>query len=118
VTTNRTHWPIDGGAVAFEPGMFAGHKTALVYINVGLGERPANYSWPTAMVYLEGPSDKPYPGTVCLPQLTLREELRSKVKSGDLATIQVVEAAKHGAGLFAVSGHQTQASQVIKTLRQ
>ncbi|KAL2149089.1 hypothetical protein VTH82DRAFT_1775 [Thermothelomyces myriococcoides] len=100
VTRNRTHWPIDGGAVAFQPGWFTGHDTALIYINLGLGEQPLNYSWPITKLFIDGPSDSPYPGTVCLPKLELPAEVRSRVRSGDLATIQVVEAAKHGAGMF------------------
>ena len=103
VTTNRTHWPLDGGAVAFQPGWFTGHESSLMYINIGLGEQPDNYSWPITTFYLEGPTNNPYPGTVCLPMLTLPEVVRSRVKSGDLATIQIVQAAKHGAGLFSVS---------------
>lgn len=103
VTRNRTHWPIDGGAVAFQPGWFTGHDTALIYINLGLGEQPLNYSWPITKLFIDGPSDSPYPGTVCLPKLELPAEVRSRVRSGDLATIQVVEAAKHGAGMFSVS---------------
>ncbi|KAK4151232.1 hypothetical protein C8A00DRAFT_17350 [Chaetomidium leptoderma] len=101
-STNRTHWPINGGAVAFQPGWFTGHENALIYVNIGLGEHPDNYSWPITRLYLEGPTDNPYPGTVCLSSLPLPEAVRSRVTSGDLATIQVVEAAKHGAGLFTV----------------
>ncbi|KAH6617634.1 hypothetical protein F5144DRAFT_596597 [Chaetomium tenue] len=100
VTTNRTHWPIGGGAVAFQPGWFTGHASALIYINIGLGEQPENYSQPIVKFHLQGPTDNPYPGSVCLPQLTLPDDVRKQVKSGDLATIQVIEAAKHGAGLF------------------
>ncbi|KAK4120137.1 hypothetical protein N657DRAFT_649489 [Parathielavia appendiculata] len=100
VTTNRTYWPIDGGAVGMQPGWFTGHKTALMYINIGLGESPDNYSWPITKFHLQGPTDAPYPDTVCLPKLWLPEDVRSRIKSGDLATIQVVQAAKHGAGLF------------------
>ena len=105
VSSNRTYWPIDGGAVGFQPGWFVGHETALIYVNVGLGEQPVNYSWPVTKIYLQGPTNNPYPGTVCLPKLTLPEEVRSRVKNGDLATIQVVEAAKHGAGMFTVGCH-------------
>jgi len=100
VTTNRTHWPLDGGAVAFQPGWFVGHDTALIYINIGLGEQPSNYSWPITTLYIDGPTNGPYPGTVCLPKLTLPAEVRRQIKSGDFASIQVIEAAKHGAGLF------------------
>lgn len=105
VTTNRTRWPLAGGAVAFQPGWFTGHDTALIYINIGLGRQPNNYSWPITKLHLDGPSDNPYPGTVCLPKVTLPAEVRSRIKSGDLASIQVVEAAKHGAGLFSVSAN-------------
>jgi hypothetical protein len=102
VSTNRTNWFIDGGTIAFQPGWFSGHETALMYINLGLGERPDNHSWPLAMFHIKGPTNNPYPGTVCLPTVQLPAELRNKIKNGDRATIQVVEAAKHGAGLFSV----------------
>ena len=49
---------------------------------------------------LLGPSKNPYPGTICLPQVPL--PAGANVKSGDLATIQVVELAAHGASLFSV----------------
>ena len=118
MTTNRTYWPIDGGAVAFQPGWNAGHKTARMHINIGLGEKPDNHSWIITTFGLEGPSNSQYPGTVCLPQLTLPEEVRSRVKSGDLATLQLIETAKHGAALFNVSDPRTQASHVIENLRR
>lgn len=78
-----------------------------MYINIGLGEQPENYSQPITKFYLQGPQDSPYPGTVCLPQLTLPDYVKRQVKSGDYATIQVVEAAKHGAGLFTASAATT-----------
>ena len=49
---------------------------------------------------LLGPSNSPYPGTVCLPQVPLPKDV--KVKAGDKATIQVVELAQHGAALYSV----------------
>ena len=39
-STNRTKWPVTGGAVGFQPGWFSGHKTALLYVNLGLGTEP------------------------------------------------------------------------------
>jgi hypothetical protein len=36
-STNRTKWPVTGGAVAVQPGWFQGHSKALMYINLGLG---------------------------------------------------------------------------------
>ncbi|OHE96882.1 hypothetical protein CORC01_07849 [Colletotrichum orchidophilum] len=99
VTQNRTYWPISGGAVAVQPGWNSGHKTALMYINLGLGEEPKNYS--TVMVprfHLTGPSNEVYEGTFCLPKVPLPQGVTPN--EGDLASIQVVEAAQHGATLF------------------
>ncbi|KAK5658480.1 hypothetical protein OQA88_1869 [Cercophora sp. LCS_1] len=99
-TTNRTAWPLDGsGSIAFQPGWFAGHAQNLMYVNIGLGENPENYSLPIVpMFQIEGPSSNPYPGTVCLPQVPLPATL--KPKRGDLATIQIVQAQRHGAALY------------------
>jgi hypothetical protein len=51
---------------------------------------------------LLGPSNGPYPGTVCLPQVPLPAGW--VMNEGDNATIQIVEIAAHGAALFSV-GH-------------
>ncbi|RYO87982.1 hypothetical protein DL766_001701 [Monosporascus sp. MC13-8B] len=103
-TTNRTYWPTRGGAVAFQPGWFQGHQTAFLYVNLGFGTDgpdggPPNMSFPmVAPFQLLGPSKNPYPGTVCLPQVPL--PVNTTVNAGDLATIQIVELAAHGASLF------------------
>ncbi|KAK4205546.1 hypothetical protein QBC40DRAFT_271141 [Triangularia verruculosa] len=103
-TTNRTYWPISGGAVALQPGWFTGHETALIYINIGIGENPVNYSFPLTQFYINGPSNNPYPGTVCIPKLDVPGTVWStQIKSGDRASVQVVEAARHGAGQFSCS---------------
>lgn len=105
-TTNRTYWPTTGGAIAFQPGWFQGHQTAFLYVNMGFGtdgpdNGPMNMSSPmVAPFQLLGPSKNPYPGTICLPQVPLPSG--TVVKAGDLATIQVVELAAHGASLFSV----------------
>ncbi|KAK0749145.1 hypothetical protein B0T18DRAFT_98601 [Schizothecium vesticola] len=104
LTSNRTFWPVTGGAIAFQPGWFQGHSTAFIYINMGLGTEgpdhgPANMS--LAMVppfQIIGPTKNPFPGTMCLPQVPLPANVH--VKAGDNATIQVVELALHGASLF------------------
>jgi hypothetical protein len=58
-------------------------------------------SFPLVPIFeIVGPSDNPYPGTFCLPQVPLSDGL--SVKVGDLATIQVVEVAKSGAALYNV----------------
>ncbi|KAF9873109.1 hypothetical protein CkaCkLH20_09272 [Colletotrichum karsti] len=99
VTQNRTHWPLDGGAIAVQPGYNSGHQSALMYINIGLGEVPANFT--TVMVpmfHLTGPSNSAYDGTFCLPRVPLPKGVEPK--EGDLASIQVVQAARHGGALF------------------
>jgi hypothetical protein len=101
-TQNRTRWPIYGGAVSFQPGWFPGHKTATIYINLGLGTIPLNMSHPMISPFqLVGPTTDPYPGTFCLPQVPLPTGITVKV--GDNATIQIIETAVHGAALYNVS---------------
>ncbi|PYI28566.1 hypothetical protein BP00DRAFT_438291 [Aspergillus indologenus CBS 114.80] len=98
-STNRTKWPVNGGAIALQPGWFQGHSTAFMYINMGLGTVPENMSLPMVPVFeITGPSNNPYPGTICLPQVPLPADISPKV--GDNATIQIVEVAKHGASLY------------------
>lgn len=100
-STNRTTWPIRGGAVSFQPGWFQGHSRAMIYINLGLGTMPPNMSHPMIKPFeIVGPDNDPYPGTICLPQVPLPANI--EVKAGDNATIQVVETAQHGAALYNV----------------
>lgn len=105
-TTNRTKWPILGGAIAVQPGWFQGHATAFFYMNLGFGtdgpdNGPQNMSFPMVPVFqIVGPSKNPYPGTFCLPQVPL--PANTTVNPGDNATIQVVETAIHGAALYSV----------------
>jgi hypothetical protein len=98
---NRTKWPVRGGALAVQPGWFPGHETALIYVNLGFGETPENMSHPVVSPFqITGPTNNPYPGTFCLPQVPLPANI--SVSAGDYATIQVVETAKHGAALYNV----------------
>lgn len=102
-STNRTKWPVTGGAVGFQPGWFSGHKTALLYVNLGLGTEPLNMSHNMIPVFsISGPSNNMYPGSICLLQVPLPANV--SVNVGDNATIQVVEIAQHGAALYSVSG--------------
>lgn len=109
VSQNRTYWSTKGGAIAFQPGWFQGHATAMVYVNMGFGTEgpdddrekggPPNMSFPMVPPFmLLGPHKNPYPGTVCLPQVPL--PVNATVKAGDNATIQLVELAVHGAALY------------------
>ncbi|PLB45891.1 hypothetical protein P170DRAFT_478824 [Aspergillus steynii IBT 23096] len=98
-STNRTKWPVGGGAVSLQPGWFQGHATAFIYMNLGLGENPPNMSHPMISPFqISGPTNDPYPGTICLPQVPLPANI--SVSPGDKATIQVIELAKHGAALY------------------
>lgn len=103
ISRNRTYWPTTGGAVSFQPGWAEGHSTAFIYVNMGFGTIPPNYSHPVVPVFeIVGPSNNEYSNqSVCLPQVPLPANIT--VKPGDNATIQVVEAAKHGAALYSVS---------------
>lgn len=102
LSTNRTLWPLTGGAIAIQPGWFQGHATAFFYINLGDGTLPPNMSLPMVPVFqITGPTRLPYPGTFCLPQVPLPANYTA-VKGGN-ATIQVVESAVHGAALYNVS---------------
>ena len=101
LTQNRTKWPVGGGAVAVQPGWFPGHSTAFFYINLGEGSLPINMSLPMVPVFqMVGPTNGQFDGGFCLPQVPLPVGYHAKV--GDNATIQVVEAAQHGAALYSV----------------
>jgi hypothetical protein len=101
-STNRTLWPLTGGAIAFQPGWFSGHQFAFIYINLGAGTVPLNMSFPMVPVFqIIGPSNNAYPGTVCIPQVYPPPQFKFNI--GDNATIQIVEVAQHGASLYSVS---------------
>jgi hypothetical protein len=102
VGANRTNWPINGGALSWQPGLQAGHSKALLYVNLGLGSLPTNYSLPMVPVFaIDGPTNNEYNDGICIPQVPLPAGVT--VKPGDNATIQIVQAAKHGAALYDVS---------------
>lgn len=105
-TTNRTKWPVHGGAISIQPGWFPGHSSAYFYINIGINEpghqAPKNMSHPVHPVMaITGPSNNEYPGQFCLPQIGMPPNLNLQV--GDNITIQVIETAQHGAALYSVS---------------
>lgn len=105
MSTNRTKWPVTGGAIGVQPGWFQGHNYALFYINLGEGTVPENYSLIMQSVFgIVGPDNLAYNGSFCLPQVSLPANYTAVV--GANATIQVIEAAQHGAALFNVSCQQ------------
>ncbi len=102
MSTNRTLWPVTGGAIGVQPGWFQGHYNALFYINLGDGTVPENYSLIMQPVFgIVGPANVAYNGSFCLPQVPLPVNYTAVI--GTNATIQIIEAAQHGAALFNVS---------------
>ena len=101
-STNRTKWPIHGGAVAFEPGWFQGHLLSTLYINMGNGTVPTNMSEVMVPgIAIQGPTNDAYPGLgVCFPQVPLPVGYQPQI--GENATIQVIMLAQHGASLYSV----------------
>lgn len=98
-STNRTKWPTTGGAIALQPGWFAGHGKALFYMNMGLGTIPLNMSHIMVPPFqIVGPTSEPWPGSFCLPQVPIPTNITVNV--GDNATLQVIEVAVHGASLY------------------
>ncbi|KAH8805049.1 hypothetical protein F5884DRAFT_798301 [Xylogone sp. PMI_703] len=103
LSRNRTKWPINGGAIALQPGHDVGHSKALFYINMGFGTDgpdggPLHFNHPLITPFqIHGPSNNAYPGTFCLPHVPPPANVSIKV--GDFATIQVLMTAQHGASL-------------------
>ena len=115
MSTNRTKWPVTGGAIGIQPGWFQGHYNALFYINLGDGTVPENYSLIMQPVFgIVGPDNVAYNGSFCLPQVPLPVNYTAVI--GTNATIQVIEAAQHGAALFNVSGRELPKCSDIKAL--
>ncbi|KAL2053652.1 hypothetical protein ABVK25_005956 [Lepraria finkii] len=99
MSSNRTKWPVGGGAVGVQPGWFQGHSMALMYINLGDGTVPQNYSLPMQTVFgIMGPNNTAYIGSICIPQVPLPANYTAVV--GNNATIQIIETAQHGAALY------------------
>lgn len=99
LTSNRTKWPVTGGAVGIQPGWFNGHSSALIYINLGHGTVPENHSLVMQPMFgITGPNNLLYNGSICMPQVSLPVNYTAVI--GQNATIQVVEAAQHGAALY------------------
>ncbi|KAK1249055.1 hypothetical protein MKX07_002571 [Trichoderma sp. CBMAI-0711] len=106
LTTNRTYWPTTGGPISFQPGWFVGHATAMLQVNLGLGTDGPD-GGPLEMKHqivppfsIVGPSNNPFPGTVCLDKVQIPNPADIGIKAGVNATIQVLMNAQHGAALF------------------
>ncbi|KAK6440110.1 hypothetical protein LTR95_003674 [Oleoguttula sp. CCFEE 5521] len=103
LTQNRSRWPVNGGAVSIQPGWFPGHSLAMFYINIGIQEEgmlaPPNMSHPVVPPFqISGPTNVEYDGQFCIPQVGMPANLSLQV--GQNITLQVIEAAQHGAALY------------------
>jgi hypothetical protein len=84
-----------------------GHATAMLQVNLGMGTDgpdggPLEMSHQIVPKFgILGPSNNPFPGTICLDQISVPTDIG--VKAGVNATIQIVMSAQHGAALFSVS---------------
>jgi len=102
-TTNRTYWPVSGGAVSVQPGWFPGHSKAFIYVNIGIQEEgqaaPPNMSHPVVPPFeITGPTNDEFSGQFCIPQVGMPANVSLSV--GQNITLQVVELAQHGAALY------------------
>jgi hypothetical protein len=110
VTSNRTYWPSTGGAIAFKPSFLEGQPTAQIFINLGLGTDYINSDQlqlnnmnisMVSQLGIQGLSGStPFSSTVCLPHVPLAASVN--VKSGDLATIQLIQLAVNGDAMYSV----------------
>ena len=108
-TTNRSYWPVSGGALSIQPGWFPGHSKAFMYVNIGIPEQgsqaPLNMSHTVVPAFeLTGPTNDNYSGQFCIPQIGFPKDVNLTV--GQNITLQVVELAQHGAALYSVSTQQ------------
>ncbi|KAI5798850.1 hypothetical protein EDC01DRAFT_613327 [Geopyxis carbonaria] len=86
---NRTLWPLEGGAIAFEPS----HPWAQTYINLGLGANVTRLN-----IALVEPFNQTYNGTFCFPKVSMPKDV--PVKDGDKATIQIIQLGHSGSALY------------------
>jgi hypothetical protein len=63
------------------------------------------------LIQFVGPSNNPFPGTMCFPDVST--PANADIKVGDNATIQVILTAQHGASLFSVSLSYVQSKLAI-----
>jgi len=102
-STNRSYWPVSGGALSLQPGWFPGHSKAFMYVNIGIQEigqaAPPNMSHPVVPPFeITGPTNDEFAGQFCLPQIGMPANVSLQV--GQNITLQVVELAQHGAALY------------------
>lgn len=101
-STNRTAWPINGGALSLIPV----HPFALTTINIALGndineDIDTNpYNIPMVALFNQTGANS----TFCLPKIKIPKLIAPKVANGVNATIQVIQLTGTGAALYSVCG--------------
>lgn len=110
-TTNRTKWPISGGAIAFQPGHNAGHSTAFIYINMFVGNNntleTGNYFnisiKPVFQIVAPNNTNEAFDSTICFQSNYFTVPNTTVIEPGTNATIQIIELAKNGNALYSCS---------------
>lgn len=92
VTTNRTQWPVDGGAILFRPT----HHWALTYVNLGLGDDDSIIFNNTLVPGFNQTGN----GTFCFPKISIPAGLG--IRDGTNASLQIVQESAGGAALYNV----------------
>ena len=73
------------------------HPWAQTYINLGLGNNVTRFN-----ITLMEPFNQTSNGTICLPHVTLPDDMMASVKEGDLASIQIIQLSHTGGALYNV----------------
>ncbi|KAI5807820.1 hypothetical protein DFH27DRAFT_284090 [Peziza echinospora] len=89
--TNRTKWPLDGGALVFQPS----HTHAQTYVNLGFGNEVSRLN-----VVLVAPFNQTGNGTFCFPKIRLPDSVRGNATEGVNATLQVIQLSSTGGALY------------------
>ncbi|RPA96190.1 hypothetical protein L873DRAFT_1829541 [Choiromyces venosus 120613-1] len=87
--TNRTAWPVDGGALVFTPT----HDHAQTFVNLGMGNNVTRLNITIVPTFNQTGN-----GTFCFPKITLPKDLG--IKAGDNASIQVIQLTVNGDALY------------------
>ncbi|KAK2839325.1 hypothetical protein FQN49_006250 [Arthroderma sp. PD_2] len=90
VTTNRTQWPVDGGAILFKPT----HHWALTYVNLGLGDNDSVIFDTTLVPGFNQTGN----GTFCFPKISIPADLG--IQDGVNASLQLVQVSEGGSSLY------------------
>jgi hypothetical protein len=92
-SSNRTQWPLKGGAVVWN----SSHPSALTYINLGLGNVVTSFNISLQPVYNETGA-----GVTCLPNPGAAAIAGLNVTEGQNASVQFITIGESGSALYSV----------------